>query len=169
MCFVSSFETTFDSFRKGYWHRVGIQKKKKKKKISNEYHDKRLLSPFFKFIWTCIRTCQTDQTTWFGRLDKPVLVWCLTNDQIAFSFTSTNMWFSKPVRKQSSSMFGQNKQTQSIAAKDLCHEIYSAKIELCPQNNVVSYYVRFTDVCQIKLFTEHFDCYPLRLHWLFVL
>ena len=39
---------------------------------------------------------------WFGRFDKPVLVWCITNDQTALGLVSTNGWVvrqtgSKPI------------------------------------------------------------------------
>ena len=46
---------------------------------------------------------------WFGRFDKPVLIWCITHEQTAFGLVSTNGYFAKPVRNPN--RFGQNKQT----------------------------------------------------------
>ena len=60
------------------------------------------------YIWTY----QTEQITpecGLVGFDKPGLVWCKTNDQTAFSLTSTNAQFAKPVRNQT--RFVQDKQT----------------------------------------------------------
>ena len=83
--------------------RVGTEKKKKKKKKKTTKKTKKNKQTKKN------RVARVSGNTGIFFRPKPVLVWCKTNDQTAFGFTSTNGWSDEPVcqNKQAHSVFEQ--------------------------------------------------------------
>ena len=60
--------------------------------LFNGFHEKVMWPPFLFQVnkYSDVPNRKNLARVWFGRFNKPVLVWCITNDQTAFGLVSTN-------------------------------------------------------------------------------